>query len=472
MIDFLALLVGLGLTWAFGAALVGALYRLAPPSDTLPGAWLVGCGWFVGAFATTLVMRVLASTGIAFSVARVGMPVLVLTLAAAWMAIRGRGPETWQATRRFFGALSGQGLEQWQRIAWVVIIVWLALRFALLFAEVWWRPLYPWDAWTQWSTKARAWFEMGSMVPFVSGGEWLMAPPEAMLWYDAAPHYPGTMPLLQVWAALLVGRWDDALANLPWWVTGVAFAVALYGGLRLLGFGRLSALAATTLVLTLPIVNAHIALAGYADFPIACYLTLGTLAGVQTIRTRSVAHAVLAVVLLGAMVLVKNPGKAWLLVLVPAFVAAALPRYGVRVAVASLLLTMFALLVATRSGVMLLGYQFRPNFAMPWGSLFDAYFSFANWHLLWYAAVVTLGVGRRKLLSPEAAPYTLAVAGGLLFLFVGLAFTNAWAWVEDQSTINRATLHLAPLVVVWMFVVARATIDDVRTRSYAVAAAR
>ena len=82
MIDFLALLVGLGLTWAFGTALVGALYRLAQPGDILPGAWLVGCGWFVGAFATTLVMRVLSSTGIAFSVAGVGMPVLVLTLTA------------------------------------------------------------------------------------------------------------------------------------------------------------------------------------------------------------------------------------------------------------------------------------------------------------------------------------------------------------------------------------------------------
>ena len=44
--------------------------------------WLVGCGWFVGAFATTLVMRVLSSMGVAFSVARVGVPMLVLTLAA------------------------------------------------------------------------------------------------------------------------------------------------------------------------------------------------------------------------------------------------------------------------------------------------------------------------------------------------------------------------------------------------------
>jgi hypothetical protein len=29
-------------------------------------------------------------------------------------------------------------------------------------------------------------------------------------------------------------------------------------------------------------------------------------------------------------------------------------------------------------------------------------------------------------------------------------------WVEDQSTINRATLHLAPLIVVWMLLAFRA----------------
>jgi hypothetical protein len=465
MIDFLALLAGLGLTWGFGIALVGALYRVAGPDNAPPGAWLVGCGWFVGAFATTLLMRALSAAGIPLAVASIGVPMLVATLAAAWMALRGRGPEAGVAARRFLGALSGRGLEGWQRAVWIVIVAWLALRFALLFAEVWWRPLYPWDAWTQWGTKARVWFEMRSMVPFVSGGEWLAAPPGASLWYDAAPHYPGTMPLLQVWSALLVGRWDDAHANLPWWVTGVALAIGFYGGLLLLGFRRIPALAGAAIVLTLPIVDVHIALAGYADLPLACYLTLGTVAGMRAIRTRSVADAMLAVVLLAAMVLVKNPGKAWLLALIPAFVAAAVPRHGVRIAAASVALAIFALLVATRSGVKLLGYQFSPSFWMPWGSLFDAYFSFANWNLLWYAAVATLAVGRRQLFAGEAAPYTLAVAGGLLFLFVGLAFTNAWVWVEDQSTINRATLHLAPLVVVWILVVARASLEDSRTAS-------
>ena len=43
-----------------------------------------------------------------------------------------------------------------------------------------------------------------------------------------------------------------------------------------------------------------------------------------------------------------------------------------------------------------------------------------------------------------------------MFLFFGFAFTNARVWVEDQSTVNRATLHLAPLLVVWMLLAFRA----------------
>jgi hypothetical protein len=44
----------------------------------------------------------------------------------------------------------------------------------------------------------------------------------------------------------------------------------------------------------------------------------------------------------------------------------------------------------------------------------------------------------------------------MLFLFVALAFTNARAWVTDQSTVNRATLHFAPLLVVFVMLAFRA----------------
>ncbi|MDH5288063.1 MAG: hypothetical protein OEX23_15690 [Betaproteobacteria bacterium] len=458
MIDFLALAAGLGLVWVLGVALIGALFRLLPPREALPVPWVAGCGWFVGMIAATLLMRAISAAGVTFGVLSIGAPLLAIAAVAGWLAWRGRGAQLRGTLRTAARALGGAGLEGWQRLAWRLIVAWLAVRFALLFAEVWWRPLYPWDAWTQWATKARAWFEMRTMVPFAGVTDFLSAPAGTMFWFDAAPHYPATMPLMQTWGALVVGRWDDALVNLPWWLTGLALAFGLHGGMRLLGFAPLASLAAAALACTLPIVNVHVALAGYADLPIAGYLALGTIAMLHAVRTRGTGELALAVALLLSMALVKNPGKAWVLMLLPAFVAAAIPRHGARIAVGLLAAAVFALLVGARSGITLLGYKFYLQPVVHWNALFDAYFSFANWHLLWYATVAAAVLGWRHLLDREVAPLTIAVASGLLFLFIGFAFTHAGQWVEDQSTVNRATLHLAPLAVVWLFACVRALV--------------
>lgn len=453
MIDFIALLLGLALSWAFGAAVVAAVYSRSPARP--PHSWIAGSGWFVGIFATTLFMRALSAAGVGWSIASIGVPMLVALLIGAWFA-RGRVREGIGGSRqRMRAALAGAHLIGWQRIAWRLLLAWIAIRFALLFAEVWWLPLYPWDAWTQWSTKARVWFELGHIVPFVSIPEWLNAPPPNA-YLDAAPHYPGTVPLFQVWAAMLIGRWDDALVNLPWWLTGVAFCVAFYGALRRLEFAPLLALVGAGIVMSLPILNVHIALAGYADLPLATYLALGAVSALLAVRTRSLADAAIAVVLLTACVLIKNPGKMWLLVLLPGLIVAAMPRRGLQLAGAAFAAAALAILWLARNGVNVLGYQLSPQFAMPWNALFDAYFSFGNWNLLWYCAVATAALAWRQLLSREVAPWSCVIAAGLMFLFVGFAFTNAGAWVEDQSTVNRATLHLAPLVVAWMFIALRA----------------
>jgi hypothetical protein len=118
--------------------------------------------------------------------------------------------------------LIGADLAGVERALWIAAMVWLVLRFALLLLEVTMRPLYPWDAWTQWATKARVWFALKTMVPFVGVPDWF-ALPSGTAYYDAAPTYPATVPLSQAWSATLLGRFDDALVNLPWWLTALAF---------------------------------------------------------------------------------------------------------------------------------------------------------------------------------------------------------------------------------------------------------
>lgn len=451
--------IGWLLVWLFGAA---ALIALASPSrlhrvGEMP--FIVGAGFLAGQFLLTVWMRLLALAGLHFGLGTVGVPLVAATAVELAIAWRRHGAAMLPDVRGGFRALTGAALPGRLRLVAAALLAWLALRAALLLIEVLRRPLFPWDAWTQWATKARVWFAEGTLVPFVSSSQWLSLP-NASVWFDAAPHYPATVPLTQVWSAILLGRFDDALVSLPWWLTAVAFGLALYGFLRGVGLAALVALVGTWLVVSLPILDTHVALAGYADLAMSAYFTLTGLALLRFVNSRSRFDLALLLVMALACVTIKNPGKLWLAMLVPALVAGFVPKYGLSIAGAMFALAALVALVLTRVGITFLGYRLQLEFDMPWSGLTEAYFTFANWHLLFYGVVaVALLAGRRALARP-LVPLTLIVAAGFAFLMFGFAFTNARQWVEDQSTVNRATLHLAPLIVVWMILAFRAWADE------------
>ena len=458
----IALVVGWLVPWVLGAALIAALPRRqdAPAAGELP--WSIGSGWFVGALLLSVWMRVLSAAGVSFGVAAIGAPLLLLSALLVWIAWRRGGCRAGPLLRGAWRGLAGADLPGRRRAAWLALSVWIALRFALLLGEVVTRPLYPWDAWTQWATKARVWYELRTMVPFASALEWGQANGSA--YFDAAPHYPATVPLWQVWSCLLLGRWDDALMNLPWWCTAVALALALYGFLRSVDFGALASLLGTSLVITMPILDTHVALAGYADLPMAAYLALSVLAGYRWFRSRSPHDLVTALILTAALPLIKNPGRAWLLLLLPGIGVAAAPRRGLWLAGSAFAIAAAIVLVAAQTNLSLLGYRMDLQFDMPWRGLLDAYFNYANWHLLWYAVVAAIVLGYRQLFAPAIASLTVIVFGAMLMLLFGFAFTNARLWVDDQSTVNRATLHVAPLVYIWVILVFRQWASDAMQR--------
>ena len=233
----------------------------------------------------------------------------------------------------------------------------------------------------------------------------------------------------------------------------LALALLVYGYLRGTGFVRVAALAGATVVATLPLVNVHVALAGYADLPMAAYYCAAALATLRWTQSRSRFDAGLALVLAAACPFIKTPGIVWLLTLAAPLSVALLPRHGKRVAVASGVAAVMVLLVLAQTSPTILNYHLHLDFAPPWEALFDSLFMFSSWNLLWYGAVGAALLCWRQLLSRDLAPYTLLIAAGLLFLFIVFAFTNARAWVETQTTVNRAVLHLAPLLTVWMMVV-------------------
>lgn len=453
-----ALVLAWLLVWAFGGAMLALLSgnRREYPDGELP--WRVGTGFLVGAFVITVWMRLIGHVGLSLSAIAVGLPVALATLAAAGLSSRVRPPSG--ALRALAGALLGTGIDRASRILWRLLIVWLAFRFAVLLAEVVWRPLFPWDAWTQWATKAHVWFATGALVPFVPGPLWLHSTGQE--YFDAAPHYPATVPLWQVWSSLAMNQWDDSHMNLPWWLVGIAIVLLLYGFFRGQRFQQLPALAAAWIVTSLPILNTHIALAGYADLPLAAYLTTAALAGYRWLGNRSRHDAAVALLCTLALPTLKNPGIIWAALLVLGLIVGLDPRRGLRVSLGLLGAVLIGLVVLSRSEPVILGYRLHLQFDFPWRGILDAYFNFANWHLLFFAAPVILVAAHARLFSTAMAPLTIIVLSGFLFLLFGFAFTNVRLWVEDQTTVNRATLHIAPLLSVWLILLLKNVLDEAR----------
>jgi hypothetical protein len=452
------LTIGLLLPWFAGIAVVVALTGRRAPSAPGELAWIAGSGYLLGAFLLTLWMRALSFAGIAFGWFAIATPLAMLAAGVAAIVWR-REASAWReafrdATR---AVASPPGVVGVARYAWWALLAWIALRFLLLALDVAWQPLYPWNAWTQWATKARVWFELSRIVPFAGTESWFAA--DGAAYFDAAPGVPPTVPLLQVWASIALGRWDDALMNWPWWQIAAALALAVYGAMRTLGMHALAALAAAFLVASLPLANVHVALAGYADLPLAACYTCAVLALLRFAAIRNPRDAALVAVLALACTQIRTPGLGWAMTLVPGLIATLLPGRGVKAGLSLLAAIWFVIVVLAQSNPSLLGHSLHLAFDPNWPSLAESYFLLGSWNLLWYAALGVALLAWRDLASPALAPLTLVVAAATTLLFVLVAFPNARADLADQTSVNRATLQIAPLVAVFVALAFRAFAD-------------
>lgn len=442
----LELIIGQLFLWLVGSVWVAFLWPEPAPGRA---ALILGYGYLTATLALTLLMRLLSSLGIAFGWTSIGFPLLIAMAVAAWLLFR----------RRMFVVaplrIDRKALEiggKYSRLhlaLWWLFVALIATHLALAASEIVLRPLFPWDAWTQWATKARVWFELQRIVPFTDLAHWSTA-----TYIDAAPNYPANVPLMQVWACITLGYWDDSLMNLPFLSIALALGLGFYGQLRYAGHGALFAIAGTYALLSLPLLDTHVALAGYADFPLATFYGLAAIALWQWSVSRDRAQLVLAVVLAVACPLTKIPGSIWLLTLVPALIVTLMPRSGLRVVFGLGAALILGLIALGSADVGILNYRLGSTFQPAWAPLWQNYYEFANWHLLWYVLPVLLAINYRRLFLSPLVAGTVTVGSGLAFLFVVFSFTNATNWVADYSTVNRATLHLAPLLVFYILALA------------------
>jgi hypothetical protein len=352
----------------------------------------------------------------------------------------------------------------------LLLLILIAGHLAVHGVEITWRPLYPWDAWATWAQKTRVWFELRQLVAFVPPEQWLDSH-DISVFTTRASLYPPTIPLIQLWTLMGLDQWNDALMNLPWLLCASGLGFALYAQARLWGVGPLPALVAVYLLLSLPLLSAHIGLAGYADLWLAAIYGLAVMALLHWGRNGDKRQGLLALLAVVAVTQIKDEGGVWALTLLLPALIVWLPRYW--------LYGLLVLVLTAGTAVLLTGgihteipgvghltitaervviphlKEFKLGFHPGVGEIFvQNMYVWGNWHMLWWLAPAVLLLALPHLRTDRVliAAYALlaAAAGFVVFMFF---FTELYQWAKDATSLNRIMLHLVPAMLFILVIV-------------------
>lgn len=349
----------------------------------------------------------------------------------------------------------------------------ILIHFAYSFIELLTQPLFPWDAWTVWAYRAKAWFYDGSLAPMLDGKEWMLSA-EPFRYTSIAINYPYLPSLMHLWAALSLGAWHEALINIPVLACSLAIALGLAGSIRRAGGSILLMLGAVYLLFSIPLMGSHMSLGGYADIWMAGFAGVGMTLLLCGLLLNERLTQVLGTILLLAGCMVKVEGIVWIATALGVYIlfklsgkqilllsigAASLVAIAAMTGLTSVNLPLIGelgyrdgtILIPMRSGIRI-GFQ---NVA---GAYVHNLFVLGTWHLLWSMVLLALGAVAVRSSGPLKR---LMLAFFVVFIASQITIfglTSQGEWASDYTAINRLPLHMLPPV---LFLVAVALQDQI-----------
>jgi hypothetical protein len=460
--EILILSVSLILPWLTGMAwLIAAESGLGNRRITNRLRQL-GYGYFIGLAVLYFTIQAMnrLSGAVSWSAVMTVMAVLAIGSLPAWWWMQHRNAAVACPERA-----QGQN-GQWNRWLIAGLLAWTGFHLFFIASEIITLPVYPWDAWSTWLYRSKAWFLSGHLSEVVSSSQWLRAESPDVFTVKAwtYPEFPSVIPF---WAALSLGRWSETLVNLPVLFAGIAMGLGLYGQCRESGLGTLAAVLAVYLLFSVPLFATHLALAGYADIWMAGFAGLGFVAIIRGNFEQRRAEILLGFVLVAMGMLVKNEGVVWfLLALTLQWLCVGRLRYhamtvaGLAVVAAGAAWAGFRSLEIPLLGV--LGWvdgelviPFIGRFELEMQEIGMPYlhnlFGMGSWNLLW---LFVLGALILVLLKPATHKPDRVQRTYLTFLALFTAsqififgFTTQGAWADTYTAINRLPLHFVVSLV-------------------------
>jgi hypothetical protein len=452
------LLVSLFLPWIAGSTWLWRTWRTA----NLPA--VLGYGYLLGILVTTALIRLWHFAGLELEFWPLAAGLALV--AALPLLLPGR-------TAREEPPRPGNGPSHWwsaENLVFAFFLFLIALRLGSILLDNIYRPLFSWDAWMNFAPKARVWFELGELTPYTSPKDWLRGASlegAFTLGNWQAWDYPVTVPLVMLWTALGLDAWHDDLIKFPWVFVGAALGLAVYGQFRHFGISRHTAMVLVYLLLSIPYVNVHMVLGGYADLWLATALSLGLLSLMRWTTTQHQTDLALALLFAVSCFAIKKPGVIWGGLLLASIGLALVPRRITLVLAGFFAITATALWIAggidinlpaigrlriDAGGIALpyLGQQ-PLGFTNVSTVFVDSLFLSPNWHLFWYALVVALmlALTTRPARLRQPAPFFFTVTSVVAILFIFFMIPRYSKEALELTTLNRALLHLVPSLFVF-----------------------
>lgn len=256
-------------------------------------------GFGVGTGLLTLIIFIIGLLGIGFSLPAICTPLVVISVVFIIINLKKEGMRPADYISGGGGTLftAHRGLKLALAL---MILIWILCKFYFVISESMLRPVFSWDTWFNWSAGAKFFFyekglllDPGSEFYFGSG-------------YRQFLGHPLHTPLLQVWFALCVGSFDEALVTM--W--SPLYFIALIGVFHLALKKETTALYGLICVFFLasaPLITYH-AIDAYSDLPLAFYFLASTASFWRYLKLGDRRYLMLSGLFLGISVFTKNEG--------------------------------------------------------------------------------------------------------------------------------------------------------------------
>jgi hypothetical protein len=459
----IGLLTSLFLPWFLGGVWVHCILRKSRRWNSFVVA---GHGYLLGVLLTTVLIRLWHFTGLPLHYWSIAAAILALTLV-------GLAVIRLQAIPARVVQVSPQ-LEKWELAVVALLLGLILLRYGTILQELVLRPLFPWDAWMNWAPKAVVWHYYQDLVPWVSPTDWLTSPDHALAYTEGASNawrYPVTIPLLQLWGMMALGTSDHTLIYLPWLLVAIALGLALYGHLRLAGASVVMSTLGCYLLLNLPFINAHVALAGYADIWLAATFGCAVFALHEWEQHRQWHYALLSLLLALMCTQLKIPGLILGGIICLTLLSSVISlrrRTSIGLALIASACILYVLCIGldlrisgvgriaiTTDGIVL-PYIGRYDIAYHpvHQAMIETTLSMVNWNILWYLFIffgLTMVITRRSFTAPSLVLRSILLT--LFFILFVYYFTNRYIFALDHTQVNRALIYTIPPVVFYLIYV-------------------